>query len=165
MLCQNCKRNDATVHLKRIVNGEAAEIHLCSVCAASFGVSNMISGFSFSADKSGAYTLQDSRRGAGKTLRCETCGFSFDDIANTGRPGCADCYRIFSHRLRPTVIKLHGRAVYKGKIPCSAKKASSVYSEIEILKEQLAKAIEEENFELAAVIRDEIRALEQKEVL
>lgn len=165
MLCQNCKRNDAGVHLKRIVNGESAEIHLCAVCAASFGVSNMITGLSFSSDGIGSFSSQDLRRGANKTLCCETCGFSFEDIANTGRPGCADCYRVFSHRLRPTVIKLHGRATYKGKVPQGSKKAENVYSEIEMLRAQLAKAVEEENFELAAVLRDEIRALEQREAL
>lgn len=160
MLCQNCKRNDAGVHIKRIVGGESAEIHLCSACAAALGVRDAVTGFSPFGDMLSALS---GARTASRALRCETCGFSFEDIARTGLPGCPDCYRTFSQKLRPTLVKLHGRAVYKGKIPEKAAAADNNEAEIVQLKAELEKAIGLEDFETAAVIRDRIRALVKKE--
>mgnify|MGYP006864392464 CR=1 FL=1 len=45
MLCQNCGRNEATTHIKRIVDGESSELHLCSGCAQHLGYSGMFWGF------------------------------------------------------------------------------------------------------------------------
>lgn len=169
MLCQNCKRNDAAVHLKRIINGESAEIHLCSSCASVLGVADGISGFSpFGEIFGNVLASSDTRRISNKVLRCDTCGFSFDDITKTGFPGCPDCYRVFAQKMRPMLQKLHGRAVYKGDNPeISQEDTFSVFTdektETERLREQLKAAVEEQNFELAAVLRDEIRRLEAQE--
>ena len=116
MLCQNCKRNDAAVHLKRIVNGESAEIHLCGICASAFGAADSGMGFSpFGELFGGVIASSAAGRISNKVIRCETCGFTFDDISKTGFPGCPDCYRAFSQKMRPIIQKIHGRAVYKGK--------------------------------------------------
>lgn len=164
MLCQNCKRNDAGVHLKRIINGEAAEIHLCSSCAASLGVSDMLTGFSPLGDILGnILSSGETRRISNKILSCETCGLTFEDIVKTGSIGCPDCYRAFTGKLRPVLVKLHGRAVYKGRVPDSGKEEAIVKNRIEDLRVQLERAVAEQNFELAAVLRDEIRALSEKE--
>lgn len=157
MLCQNCKRNDASAHLKRIMGGEAVEIHLCRQCASALGVGDVVAGFfpfgdfpSFSAD-----VIKISE----KTLRCETCGFSFEDIARTGMPGCPECYGVFSKKLRPLIGKIHGRAVFEGKAPLTHREEMRKEQVISALREKLDEAIMQENFELAAVIRDEIKAL------
>lgn len=164
MLCQNCKRNDAGVHLKRIINGEAAEIHLCSACASSFGVSDMLTGFSPFGDILGNILVSTATgRMSNKILRCETCGLTFEDIAKTGSTGCPDCYRTFSVKLRPAIIKLHGRAVHKGKVPSSGKEETVILNRIDDLRRQLDEAVAQQNYELAAVLRDEIRALSGKE--
>lgn len=113
MLCQNCKKRDADVHLKQILNGEAAEISLCRICAASLGYSEIFSGFSGASD-----SVPGSLSTIGnKLLRCETCGFSFGDISQTGRPGCPECYKLFGDKLSKTLVKYHGRTSHKGKTP------------------------------------------------
>lgn len=169
MLCQNCKRNDAAVHLKRIINGEAAEIHLCADCAGSLGVSDGISGFSpFGGFFGGVLASSDTRRISNKVLRCETCGFSFDDISKTGFPGCPDCYRVFLQKMRPMIRKIHGSAVYKGENPTEVQSEPEIYStavpdKLTELKMQLDAAVSEQNFEFAAVLRDEIKKLSGEE--
>ena len=82
MLCQNCHLNDAGVHLKRIVNGESAELHLCADCARALGYGRMFGGFAFPFAARSAEPLQGPDFGAlgNRVLRCEVCGFSFDDI-------------------------------------------------------------------------------------
>ena len=163
MLCQNCKRNDAGVHLKRIVGGESAEIHLCSVCAAALGVRDAVTGFSPFGDMLGNLSGTGNMRSANRVLRCETCGFSFEDIARTGLPGCPDCYRIFTVKLRPTIGKIHGRAVFKGKAPKKYDSPTVNGSEIAVLREQLQKVVEAEDYETAALLRDRIRQLQKGE--
>ena len=165
MLCQNCKRRDADVHLKRIVGGESAEIHLCSGCAASLGVRDAVQSFSpFGEMFEGRRASANSALSSNRVLRCETCGFSFEDIARTGSAGCPDCYRVFSVKLKPTIVKLHGRAVFKGNPPESITESDIIAEEIAVLRSRLEKAVNEEDFETAALLRDEIRALMNKEV-
>ncbi len=163
MLCQNCKRNDAEVHLKRIINGESAEIHLCTVCAGLLGVTDTVASFSpFGEILGGILASNDTKNLSNKILRCETCGFTFDDIARTGRPGCPSCYRVFSRKFMPSVRKLHGRAVYRGKVPAFSDE-NYENGRLEELKIRLDEAVASQNFEQAAVLRDEIRELLAKE--
>lgn len=160
MLCQNCNRNDATAHLKRILNGEAAEVHLCSSCALALGVQDAVSAFSVFGDMQGSVLSSGNTvRISNKVLRCDTCGFVFEDIMRAGMPGCPDCYRVFSRRLRPVITKIHGRGHYLGKIPASSDEEIKRDKIIDELKERLNRAIDEQNFELAAVLRDEIKKL------
>ena len=166
MLCQNCKRKDADVHLKRIVGGESGEIHLCSACASALGVRDAVqSFFPFGEMIESIRSVNSNSVSSNRILRCETCGFSFDDIARTGSPGCPDCYRVFAVKLRPTIGKIHGRAVFKGRLPEAYEKTDSIKAEIVRLRGELEKAVSEENFEKAALLRDEIRGLMSREDL
>jgi len=159
MLCQNCNRNDATTHLKRIINGEAAEIHLCPSCARSLGVSDGFPVFLPAFGMLGNLFSGSSRRAASSAIRCETCGFTFDDIVRTGKPGCPGCYRTFGDKLAPTIRKIHGRATYTGKVPGGAGEETRRQHRLDVLRDELNKAIDEQNFELAAQLRDEIRSI------
>lgn len=118
MLCQNCRSKDAGIHLKRIIGGETDEIHLCADCAALLGYSDILPGFGISFSQSGGFPVfSDLSISGSRVLRCEICGFSFEDISRTGKPGCPNCYKTFYDKLYPSVRKLHGRAVYRGKVP------------------------------------------------
>ncbi|MCH5197765.1 MAG: hypothetical protein J1E34_02555 [Oscillospiraceae bacterium] len=115
MLCQNCHNKDADVHLRRIINGESAEMHLCADCARALGYGAVFSGFSFPTAK----TLGDIFSGSeltsigNRVLRCEICSLSFDDIVRSSRPGCPNCYRVFADKLMPYIREIHGRSMYK----------------------------------------------------
>ena len=45
MLCQNCKKRQATIHITRIINGRKVEMHLCAQCAAELGLTGEDFGF------------------------------------------------------------------------------------------------------------------------
>ena len=116
MLCQNCHLNDASVHLRRIVNGEAAEVHLCADCARSLGQGNLFGGFAFAGTGKLGELLggTDFSAVGNRVVRCDVCGLSFDDIVRSSRPGCPNCYRVFYDKLLPSIQKMHGRALYRG---------------------------------------------------
>lgn len=138
--------------MKRIINGRAAELHLCTDCARSLGYADAFGGFGFG----GLLTeiLSKSELGTG-TLRCSFCGKSFEEIANDGKMGCAECYNVFYDKLLPSLERIHGQASYVGAQP---RKAGS-QAELAELKIALQKAIEEQNFELAAALRDRINEI------
>ncbi len=111
MLCQNCQKRDASIHLKRIVGGEAGETHLCPACAAALGYIGLFAGVPFPVFPSLTTRLQSD---AARLPRCETCGLTLEDISGTSALGCPDCYLTFREKLGPYLSRLHGRDVYRG---------------------------------------------------
>lgn len=172
MLCQHCNKNEATTHIKKNINGKREEMHLCSDCARELGVMEEFRvpsvtdffGESFLGNFLGAgVAAMNSLAGV---ERCSTCGSSFNDIVKGGHIGCSDCYDKFADRLEPSIRKIHGKTKHIGKFISydesnEPEKAESKKEtdELEQLKEQLQKAISEQRFEDAAVLRDKIKAL------
>ncbi|MBQ6163596.1 MAG: UvrB/UvrC motif-containing protein [Clostridia bacterium] len=170
MLCQNCKRNEASTHIRRIVNGTAAEYHLCPECADKLGYASSLGGLGLGLGELFGSFLGDIpiSRLSNRVLRCEKCGCSFDDIVKSGKVGCADCYELYYDKLLPSLRKIHGQTVHVGKKPRGSEGETSRQSapaadKTAELKQKLADAITEQNFELAAVLRDEIRRTEAEE--
>ena len=171
MLCQHCQKNEATTHVKTVINGKHAEYRLCSECARELGYTGMGIFPDFTADFGGMLSsflgaALPARSGA---IRCDTCGSTMSDIKKTGKVGCADCYELFFSELMPTIRSIHGNTEHIGKRPVieytenhpdgEAEKSESK-SELEDLKAELKKAVDDENFERAAELRDEIKRRE-----
>ena len=162
MLCQNCGKNEATTHIKQVINGDTAERHLCSECAEHLGYGDAFSGFGF--DVAGLFGnfFGDAVHSLGaprKVVRCPKCGSSFNDIVREGRVGCAECYKVFYNELK----RIHGQIHHSGKIASTAEPVSEEEAKIdekEELKKQMDEAVAAQNFELAAQLRDRIKELE-----
>lgn len=170
MLCQNCGKNEATTHVKRVVNGDTTETHLCAECAQHLGYGDIFSGFGLNLDDFFGGFLGDTMQklAAPVEQKCPKCGSTFSDIAKSGRLGCSDCYRTFYDKLLPSIQRIHGRIKHSGKqVPVPTKESKNVddnngISRLDDLKAQLAAAVENQEFEQAAVIRDEIKKLENQ---
>lgn len=165
MLCQNCGKNEATTHIKQIINGDMAESHLCSDCASHLGYSDMFSGFGINLSGLFGGLLGDMMPSvsAGKSPRCPKCGTSFEEIVRIGKVGCADCYRTFYDKLLPSIQRIHGKIKHSGKVTNSAPvepAEETTEEKIEKLKAAMNEAVAKQEFETAAKIRDEIKALE-----
>ena len=167
MLCQNCKKNEATTHIKRVLNGEATESHLCHACAQNLGYTNFFDDFSFNMPSlfAGLFTDTLEALNEANTERCEKCSSSFDDIVKSGCVGCAECYEKFYDKLLPSIQRIHGKAKHSGKKPSvtvSKKeeikpKEKTTEEIIAELEKDMQKAVSVQNFEQAAIIRDEIK--------
>lgn len=171
MLCENCKKNNASFHYKYSENGKVTEAHLCHECAKKQGfLSSGIfdgAGFFGTADNLGlgafSSLFQDGEKKSlsGSSVRiCPSCGLSENELRRNGKPGCRECYHTFSDIVERMLKKLHMSCEYKGKIPEGASESISVSRKIEKMKEQMQRAVEEQNYEEAAKLRDAIRQLE-----
>ena len=100
--------------------------------------------------------------GASKSRkRCQCCGSSFEDIAKTGKVGCAECYDVFYEELLPSIQRIHGRTAHTGKLAHAAGTEVKVRNEIAKYRSELEKAIKAQEFEKAAELRDKIKELEK----
>ena len=168
MLCQNCGKNEATTHIKRIINGETTEAHLCSQCAKALGGTDLFSDMGLSLNDFFGGFLSDispavSALGEG-VVRCQKCGSTWQDIARDGKVGCSDCYRTFYDKLLPALKRIHGRVRHDGKSIAAPAVSEEEKKEQKInkMKEELQKAVNEQRFEDAAKLRDEIKEAEGK---
>ena len=161
MLCQRCQKNNATVHLKQVINGVKTEMLLCPECAEKenlgsfFPQDDLLSGF-FSNSVFGNDYLKEQKR-------CSLCGSTRRDLAEKGRAGCAKCYEVFSEELANIIYGIHGNAVHTGSVPGKHAESLAKRKEIEDLKKEQQKAVLEQDYEKAAVIRDKIKELEKEE--
>lgn len=155
MLCQHCNKNEANMHMKRIINGRAAEVHLCSDCARSLGYGEAFSGFGLGfSDFLSDFLLKGEH--SSNAARCPFCNKSFEEIAKDGKMGCAECYTTFYDKLLPSLQHIHGKGTHMGKKPNGNIDSQN---KLNVLKEQLEEAIREQNFESAVKIRDEINSI------
>lgn len=162
MLCQNCGKNEAATHIKRIMNGEATQLFLCYNCAEHLGYADMFSGFGFNINNMLANFFPEFSRAlpaVDNSERCPTCGTSFEEVIRSGMMGCANCYSIFYDKLKPSLSRIHGRAVHTGKTGAGFGEDAALAYKKQELNEQMQAAVKEQNFELAAKLRDEIKEL------
>lgn len=164
MLCDQCGQKPATTHVKTNINGVTHAYHLCEECAAKMGyhtAAGLGGGFGLN-DLFGSFFGESlaAHPRAAQTVRCPGCGASFDDIARSGRVGCAKCYETFLDQLLPSLQRMHGKSRHAGKAPSGATAEAKRESRLESLKRQLAAAVDAQEYEKAAGLRDEIRQLE-----
>lgn len=166
MLCDRCKKNTATYHYKQNLNGQLTELHLCPVCA-SESAHSVFNGLD-SLNSIGSLLTGALRSAIAPARRvCPLCGATSSEIAKSGYAGCPACYRTFDTMFAPYIAKLHGHVTHRGRVPLSAQKptdpAEEARRQMEQLKKELQEAIQSENFEQAAVLRDRINELKQSE--
>lgn len=161
MDCQSCHSRKATVHLTDIVNNkEKREVHLCEQChSQQQGTSGMeimgliSSAFGAAAKTAGAETAAEPT--------CATCGLAYSEFRSRGRLGCPQCYEVFRTALEPLLEKIHGKCQHVGKTPGGPAAADrSREKHVVALRRQLNAAVKDENYELAARLRDDLKRAE-----
>ena len=162
MLCENCGKREANVRYSENINGVKKEMHLCEECSQKLGISSKMD---FSTPEFMPLLNEV------KQLTCDSCGSTFDDIINTGRYGCANCYDVFEDRMDPILKKLQGSNRHNGRLgkisdnkknfenDKKVNKENKTENKLEKLQEDLKIAIKEERYEDAAKIRDEIKKM------
>jgi protein arginine kinase activator len=173
MLCEICKKNQATIHIQEISNNVKKTMHICQHCADKKGVAPQginiseilynLSTNTGNLDENNNQFLNpiiDEPIEKLSSIICPKCKMDLNKFKKTGRLGCENCYNVFEKILSETLINMHRGTVHLGKKP-SGKTADSGFFAIDIinLQRQLDEYVRKEEYEKAAKIRDQINDL------
>lgn len=163
MMCDQCGLRQATIYLTKVLNGDKTELHLCKECAEK-GNGEFFKDMSLINILANLANAQP-KQPAAPPVVCANCGFTLERFRREGRLGCEQCYRQFATDLTPMMRKIHGSLQHTGKRPDAvaipkAPQEKKKPGRLEELKLQLKQAVKAEEYERAAGLRDEIRALE-----
>jgi protein arginine kinase activator len=161
MVCDNCHERDAVVNLTTIENNAVRQLHLCEQCAAERGVETSVATPKHPLGEFLQAVQQQSVSASADAGKCSFCGMTMKDFRDTGRLGCARCYTTFESSMRELLRRVHGGPRHIGRAYRAPhdevlEKAGTLGE----LREKLRRAIEQEQFETAAELRDRIRVLE-----
>lgn len=183
MVCQICKKEQATIHIQEVIGAAKTTLHLCNACAEK----NQLTGEEDNGLKLAALAYQlatDKLKNAQISLKrlnipdatCPNCGMTADEFHSTGRFGCARCYEAFREILEPMIERMHRGTHHRGTAPRTMPDEPAVPApdpvlqacgdqteaekvEVDDLRKQLTRAVDAENYERAAELRDQILQL------
>ena len=142
MVCQHCGRNEATFYYKSTVNGRTTQTHLCNVCARDLGYADAL--------RPGKYDF-------------------FSDPFALLREGWFDgaASRLLTEFPAPGNTLTEAKETVRRQetdnlLDAEESRAYTLQRQRNALTYRLQEAIETENYEEAARLRDELRALPQE---
>lgn len=161
MVCDNCHERDAVVNLTTIENNAVRQLHLCEQCAAERGVETTVATPKHPLGEFLQAMQQQSMPASLDAGKCPFCGLTMKDFRDTGRLGCARCYSTFESSMRELLRRVHGGPRHIGRTyRAPREEAVGTAGVLGELRDKLRRAIEQEQFETAAELRDRIRVLE-----
>lgn len=175
MLCDICNKNEATIHYTEVINGVKKERNLCSECMQEFD-QGMEGDFPFSKIIRGILSAHMGNNARNKdsleVVACDKCKMTYKEFTKVGKFGCAECYSVFGPLIIDNIKKIQGNNIHTGKkyiyesgnikADNLAKIQLSVEDEISLKNKELKKALEIEDYETAARIRDEVKLLKER---
>ena len=178
MKCEKCKNREATIHLSQTRSGVTTEHHLCETCAREQGISMNLQSYIgnignlFGSGVLGSGSIFDTTGGipafgapVNKNTVCPTCGQTYDEFRKTGLFGCSHCYEAFADRLDPLMRRVQGSTRHVGRKVCQTagqQEQNLLRAKLSDLKKALRLAVQQEAYERAAQLRDEILVLESR---
>ena len=169
MKCQICNENEAYIVFTQIINNKKIVLHICSECAKKKGLSvefetailpppltPFIGGLSEDEEKDEDVKIP--------ALTCNSCGLTFAEFKKIGLFGCDRCHEAFGNYIKNLLKQIHGTAVHEGSEPKGVSEEVKIQEELEYLQLQLQHSVEVEDYERAAMLRDQITTLEKKKV-
>lgn len=171
MLCDVCKKREATIHIKEVKDGKCISTNLCPECAREKELAGGLGAFGFNLaevifnvgktpENKQPAAPAESKENKPKIL-CPHCGWSLSKMRKSGgKMGCPECYTVFEKWVNMALEQVQRGKVHVGKRPLAREKSLAAYKlELDKLQLDLAKAVSAEEYEKAAQFRDRINAL------
>lgn len=180
MLCDRCKKNEATIHVKKVSKGRIETIHLCAECAREDEEQGNLGAFGFNLaevlfniggiENLSPHEAVPEEKRKENSLCCPDCGWTMEKLQKfNGKLGCPGCYKSFAAVIQDAFTRIQRGKVHLGKKPGDTRpfqSAAALRLEITRGKKELAELVRREEYERAAVCRDKINELNrQLEVL
>lgn len=165
MKCECCHETEATIHLTQVIDGEVKKLNLCQDCAQKNGI-----------DLNSPISITDVLLGLGAQqnkdpvppgtlsefdLSCSRCQMTRAEFKKRARLGCSECYNAFMGELSSITQAMHHSRQHVGKIPTRQGHEARMTAQIAALQKDIETAIAKEEYEVAAGLRDKIRALKE----
>ncbi len=161
MVCDICKTAEAVIQLTEVEGAGVRHLHLCERCAAERGVETTVASAKPEITDFLHTIHQQLPAAAGDAVRCSFCSSTMRDFRATGRLGCAHCYDAFQSSLRDLLRRVQGGSRHVGRrYEPPAPSVQGHVSTATELRDRLKRAIDTEQFEVAADIRDKLRGME-----
>jgi len=175
MICELCKKNQATIHIQEIVEGKKKALHICTECAAKkshddtflkgFNLAEML--YNLTGQMEFPFANEEQAPAGGDSqmlLSCHICGWDSDKFRKTGRLGCSNCYNAFKELLEPALKNMHKGSLHVGKKPGggASNESGRIMLELMNLQKELEDLVQREEYEKAAIIRDKINELKKQ---
>ena len=156
MLCDNCKKNQAAVFMEQVSGGEKTELNLCYKCSLDIStpmfLNNILKGMFYNSNVVEGNNVP--------TLSCTTCSLKLSEFKQTGKIGCSNCYQTFKREINSILRNIQWGIDHRGKIPKKNAANLILKKEVKRLRSDLNMAIDKEEYEEAARLRDKIKAIE-----
>jgi protein arginine kinase activator len=184
MLCEKCGQREANVRYTEVMNGTITEHNFCLECAREMDFGGHTHGAAVFDGEStlgkllsgllGFYMEDDAENMEVKTgdVTCPTCHTTYDDFVKKSRFGCPDCYEVFELLMGDHIKTIQGSNEHVGKTPKymvsksqqteEEQQEQDLQEELDLLQSRLQESIQEEEYELAAQYRDQIRELKER---
>lgn len=162
MKCDVCRKLPAVIFVQQVSRGSSVELHLCESCARERGFSTIENKIDVSLGGLFSGVADSATNPAENSYACPNCGITLSDIKKHHKAGCAHCYQHFRGEL-VSLLRREGIEIsYTGELPAKLDEYMTVHIDPENLKKELQKAIELEDYEMAAYYRDRLRSLGEK---
>jgi protein arginine kinase activator len=160
MKCECCHKEEATIHLTQVINGNVKKLNLCQECAQDSGIdlnspisiTDILLGL-------GAQPIGDAPALAEFDLSCSRCQMTRTEFKKRAQLGCPECYNAFMGELNALTKAMHHSAQHVGKIPARQGNKARIAAQIAAMQKDIEVAIAKEQYEVAANLRDKIKAL------
>ena len=173
MLCDECNSREARYTVSVHSGEETTVRHLCGQCVARLNhnfnaetvqrlLSSIMSAISGTPAPKKVEEAELTELPTEDSV-CPRCGMCYSQYVKTGHLGCPGCYEAFREELQPMLQRIHGRVQHAGRHPLSSEAAQRNRQRQEELSRRMEAAIAQEDFETAALIRDELRAISREE--
>ena len=161
--CEICKERDAVIHVQQIMGNEIIDLHLCEVCAHEKGIISKNESIELSLSEllTGLLDANSPLTDKKNLDQCPNCGMTYQDFRKEGKVGCAECYNSFHEAIMSILSNITAAPRHRGKYPKKLLAYKKLLVDKEQLKEKLQRAIQEEDYETAADLRDRINELEK----
>jgi protein arginine kinase activator len=164
MICECCHEAEATIHLTQVIDGEVKKLNLCQECAQKNGI-DLNSPISITDVLLGLGSQAGMKKGQSMVseldLSCSRCQMTRAEFKTNARLGCPECYNSFMGELNALMQAMHHSRQHVGKIPARQGVEARITAQIASLQKEIETAIAKEEYEVAANLRDKIRALRE----
>jgi protein arginine kinase activator len=165
VLCERCNKNEATVHLTQAVDDEVTSTNLCEQCAQEAGidvkktisVTDILLGLEKKTQKLKTADIPPPEQ----DVSCSGCGITRHEYKKSGRLGCAECYQAFADDLDPLIRAMQRSSRHRGKKP-QRHPFAACSEDVAVLQKALQQAVDNEQFEEAARLRDELKSCQNR---